>query len=538
MIVPPRKLMNVGAAVASALMAHRWTRADTGHAAQRRSFAALTEQMAQTAFGRTAGIEAGMRYEKFRARVMPRTYDALSPFIERMQRGEPAVLWPGRCNLFVRSAGTVDGRAKFLPVTRAFQRHLRTAEFRSLLFYTIRVGHTRVLHGRHLKLGSAAALEAPPGASRGGVLAGDLGAIASRHAPFWLSRHAYPPGAAGHAEAWPARLQAIADHARRHDVRLLAGIPNWLLLLGEALRASAADRSNAVADLRTLWPHLECLVHEGIPLAPFAEELKTLVGSSVSFHEIYLAAEGFIAAQDADAASGLRLLVDTGLFFEFLPMTVFDSGNLDHLGGRAVPLDEVRVGIDYALMLTTPAGLCRYLTGDVIRFVSTGVPRVAYVGRTSLRLDAFGEHVDEKTVTESLAAVCQRHGWTVVSFHLAPVFASTLTGQTRGRHEWWIELKAPTIETPTANILSPELDGELARRHGGYLLKRDEGTLDEPVVRLVMPGVFAQWMKKHDRWGGQHKMPRCRSDRVVADQLAELSRFYIETKPPYFVRQP
>jgi hypothetical protein len=230
-------------------------------------------------------------------------------------------------------------------------------------------------------------------------------------------------------------------------------------------------------------------------------------------------------------------MVNAGLFFEFLPMPAFDEANLANLGPRAVPLEGVQAGVDYALVLTTPGGLCRYVIGDVVRFLSTDVPRLIYVGRTSLQLSAFGEHVIEKALTDSLLAVCHRHGWTVVNFHVAPVFANTLTGQTRGSHEWWIELRAPTVETPTANVIGPELDAELKQRNDDYLGKRKGGGLAPPVIRLVMPGVFEQWMKKNGRWGGQYKMPRCRSDRTVADQLAELSRFFVESPPPYFVRR-
>jgi hypothetical protein len=189
------------------------------------------------------------------------------------------------------------------------------------------------------------------------------------------------------------------------------------------------------------------------------------------------------------------------------------------------------------LLLTTPAGLFRYLSGDVVRFVSTDVPRLIYVGRTSLQLTAFGENVVERDLTDTLVAVCQHHGWSIVNFHVSPVFAGMLTGQMRGCHEWWIELKAPTVETPTANVIGPELDTELMRRSEDYAAKRRSHGIDAPAVRLVMPGVFEQWLRKNNRWGGQYKMPRCRSDRQVANQLAELTRFYIETRPTYIARR-
>jgi len=538
MIVPPKGLVNIAMGVKSARIGWRLRRPDPGHADQHRIWAALTRPLSTTVFGRGAGLEAGMRYETFRSRVPPRTYESLAPYLERMKRGEPDVLWPGRCPFFALSSGTTAGRSKFLPVTRELLGHFRRAGLNSLLYYTARVGHTRVCRGRHLFLGGATALTPVDAAHPSAALAGDLSGITALNLPAWVERHWYEPGRdIAQMDDWPAKLQAIAQRTLHRNITLVAGIPTWLLMLAEAVRAQAAQEGAAVPNLKALWPHLECLVLGGVPLAPFADELRLALGPGVNFHEVYPASEGFIAAQDADAAHGLRLMVDAGLFFEFLPMSAFDQANLAHLGDKAVPLEGVRAGTDYALLLTTPAGLCRYLIGDVVRFVSTDVPRLVYAGRTDLQLSAFGEHVIEKELTESLLAVCRRHGWTIVNFHTAPVFANTLTGQTRGGHEWWIELKTPTVETPTANVIGPELDTELKQRNDDYRGKRQGDGLELPLVRLVMPGVFEQWMKRNGRWGGQNKMPRCRSDRGVADQLAELSRFYTEARPPYIVRR-
>ena len=262
-----------------------------------------------------------------------------------------------------------------------------------------------------------------------------------------------------------------------------------------------------------------------MPLAPFAEELRQNLGSGGNFHEIYAACEGLIAAQDASGPRGLRLMAHSGLFFEFIPMSVFDEHRGEHLGDKAVPLAGVKPGVDYALLLTTPAGLCRYVLGDVVRFVCTEPPRLTYVGRTRHQLNAFGEHVTEKVITETLTAVCARHNWSTVNFHVAPLAISSTTGRTTGHHEWWIELKPGTHETPTGPLLEGELDAELQRLHEGYRLKRKNSDMRPPVVRLVMPGLFAQWLTANGKWGGQHKMPRCRSDRAIADVFASLAQF-------------
>jgi hypothetical protein len=537
MIAPPRGLVNFAAELLSARTARRLRKVDSGHAAQRSALAGLTARMAVTSVGRAAGIEAGMPYETFRARVPPRTYEAFVPHIERMKRGEPDVLWPGQCSFFAVSSGTTAGRAKCLPVTEALLAHFRKAALESLLYYTARVGHTGVFLGRHLFLGASTQLSPIEEAKPHLAYAGDLSGITALNLPGWAEKYFYEPGPeVAQMSDWPARLQAVAERTLRCDITLVAGIPNWVLSLADAVRARAAQGKASALNLKALWPNLECFVHSGAPVAPFATELRAALGTEVNFHEVYLASEGFIAAQDADTIGGLRLMTAAGLFFEFVPMTVFDEKNLDRLGQGAVPLEGVKTGVNYALLLTTPAGLCRYVIGDVVRFTSTKVPRLVYVGRTDLQLNAFGEHVIEKEVTDALLAVCQRHGWTIVNFHVAPVFANTLTGQTRGCHEWWIELEVPTIETPTANVLSPELDTEIRRRNDDYQAKRAGRGFEPPTVRLVMPGVFEQWMKQQGRWGGQHKMPRCRSDRLVADQLAELSRFYVEKPPPHVVR--
>jgi len=177
----------------------------------------------------------------------------------------------------------------------------------------------------------------------------------------------------------------------------------------------------------------------------------------------------------------------------------------------------VRIGENYVLLLTTPAGLCRYVVGDIVRFVSTEPPRLLHVGRTHLRLNAFEENLLEKELTDSLVAVCQRHNWTITNFHVAPLVVSSLIGQTRGRHEWWVELRPNTNETPTGPIIAGHLDVDLATRSESYARKRLRNQMDAPIVRLVMPGFFAHWLDDQKMWGGQNKMPRCRSDRLIAD---------------------
>lgn len=527
MFSPTRSLLNVGVSFLTTRAARKLRDGAGAVGDQERALGRLLTGFSTTAYGHTWHLDAKMTFPQFQARAPLQTYESLIPYIERMKSGEADILWPGHCNFYAVSSGTTAGRTKYLPVTGAMLEHFRKAGLDSLLYYTARVGHTGIFHGKHLFLGGSTTLSRLEQAKNIEAYAGDLSGITALNLPGWVEKHLYEPGAdIAQIADWPAKLQAIAERTWNRDITLLAGIPSWILILAEAVKARASRGKVKPTHLRGVWPNLECLVHGGVPIGPFADELRAQIGPKVNFHEVYPASEGFIATQDSEAAFGLRLMTDAGLFFEFLPMRDYNPDNLALLGQRTVPLEGVKAGENYALVLTTPAGLCRYLIGDVVRFVSTDVPRLVYVGRTALQLSAFGEHVIEKELTDSLLAVCQRHGWTIVNFHVAPLFGDSAAGQRRGRHEWWVELRPYTQETPTGPVLAAELDTELKRLNDDYEAKRNGGGLEPPVVKLVMPGVFEHWMRTKDKWGGQNKMPRCRSDRQIADELRQIARFH------------
>jgi hypothetical protein len=489
-------------------------------------FRHLTSKLAQGSFWKAQGVAPAMAYSEFRRKVPLSTYEDLAAHIELMKKGEPDVLWPGRCQIYSVSSGTTAGRTKYIPVTEPMLDHFRQCGLDSLLWYTSRVGHAGIFRGRHLFLGGSTTLAPIPESEPFEAYAGDLSGIAALNLPRWVENYYYEPGPEiAQMSDWPAKIAAITERTAHVDISLLAGIPSWILILAESLRASMTRGKARVEHLQAIWPNFECFVHGGVPITPFYDELRSLLGPTVNFHEVYPASEGFIAAQDADSAAGLRLMADAGIFYEFLPMSEFEESRLPMLGEKALPIEGVKEGVDYAVVMTTPAGFARYVIGDVIRFVSTKPARLAYVGRTKLQLSAFGEHVIEKQVTDALFAVCRRNGWTIVNFHVAPIFLSSVTNKLRGRHEWWVELKPGTLTTPTGPIMAVELDAELKRLNEDYEAKRSGGALDAPFVRLVMPGVFEQWMRHHGKWGGQNKVPRCRSDRVIADELGQALQF-------------
>jgi len=496
---------------------------------QKASLGELMPKLAKASHWRGTGIVPGMEYPEFRSIVPVNTHAGLAPQIERMRRGEADVLWPGRCDLFALTSGT-GGPRKLIPVTDALLQHFRHAGLDALLYYTVRVRHAGAFRGRHLVCGSPTTLvklDRPELAPEHPGFAGDISGLTALTLPEWAERHLYEPGAAAaKVTDWESRLQAIAARAETKDITLIAALPTWGLTLANLLRDRWSKPNRRIRNLQGNWPNLECFVHTGMSIAPFAEELRDVLGPAVTFHELYAATECLIAAQDTATGRSLRVMADTGIFFEFIPQAVYDEKRLPEMAAKAVPLADVATGIDYVVLVTTPGGLVRYVLGDVVRFASTQPPRLTHVGRTDQRLNSFGENISEREVTQALVAVCQQRGWKIVNFHVAPQTSvrSFGRGQT-GRHEWWIELRPGTLTTPTGVAMAGNLDAELCRLSESYERQRAAAVLDPPVVRLVMPGIFNHWMGFAKKLGGQHRMPRCTTDRTIAQELASLTNF-------------
>jgi len=485
------------------------------------------KRAAGTEYGKLHGVEAGMSLADWRERVTLSHYESLAPYIKRMMNGEVGVLWPGRCDLFAVTSGTTEKWTKYLPVTREMQAHFRRAGQDAVLYYAVRTGGGAIFRGKHLLFGTSTARLQMEGGGEHAAYVAELSGIMVSSLHPWIKNHLCLPGReVAEMPDGEERVLAIAQRCVGGDITMLAGIPGGVLRLAEAVLQESARQGRPAATLKEVWPSLECVIHGGVPVGPYASELWQRCGEGVKLHEIYLAAEGFIAAQDAEPFMGLRLMTDQGIFYEFLPLADFDLQSEESLGAKAVTIAEVKSGVDYVLLLTTSAGLCRYVLGDVVRFISTEPPRLVYVGRTELQLSMVGERVSEKELTDVLSTVCRRQGWQVVNFHVAPKFGDAEFGSKRGCHEWWLELRPGTEATPTGPVIAAQLDAELQLINPGYAARRIEGRLGEPLVRLVMPGIFEHWQRGEGRWGGQQMILRCRGDREIADALAKLTRFY------------
>jgi hypothetical protein len=500
---------------------HRLKSPDHDIRAQHAAFARLMNQLARTSFGRSQGITARMSYTDFREKIAPRPYASFAPHLNRMAAGESGVLVPGKCPLFVETAGTT-GPPKLLPVPEAMLAHFRKALSDALFHHAHRAGHTGVFLGRHLQLGASTAVRETHGIHRTS-LEGILTLCVSR----WVDANlCAPPGRVAQMPEGTEKIAATAATMLKRDVTLIGGTPASLQALAETvLKSVGLDKSDASL-LETVWPNLECCVHTGTPLGFFEDSLRPLLGSAVKFHEIYAAAEGIFAAQDGGHPAAMRLISDAGVFFEFLPAAEYHESTVERAGAHCLPLEKIKTGTDYVLIVTTPAGLCRYATGDIVHFVTASPPRLRFVGRAGFRLNTVGENVSEYDLFKSLQAVCSRHGWSPIAFHVAPYEQRLGPGLVAHVHEWWLELGTHTVKTPMANVLGPELDSELLRRNADYAQRRRNNLLGAPQIRLVIPGVFERWSQQQGVSAGARKILPCRPDRLVADQLASLAPFH------------
>ena len=529
MLDPHKSLMAFRTNLMTAKEHRRLKKQGTEIQDQHDAFAKLIPQLAKTNYGRTHEITAKIDYPFFQENTPLASYEQIEPYVQKMIEGSPNELWPGTCRFFGVTSGTSNNKPKRIPVTEEMLQHFQSAELQSLLYYTSRTGHAGIFKGRHLHLGGIN----PVVPYNNTTFTGDLCAITELVLPHWMNENLHEPDLSiAQITDWDQKLEAIASHVVGKDLSLINGIPNWIGSFIETVDKQLATNGSSIKNISSLWPNLECICHHGIPISPYLNELSTKAGKTIHFHETYPTAEGFIAAQDSQRADGLRLMCNTGIFFEFLPVTRMDKSNLASCAPYAIPLSEVTTGIDYALIVTTPAGLCRYFLGDVVRFQSTTPPRLIHIDRADSMANAFQEGLTTKDITGAITTICNIRNWTLTEFHLAPIFKNENSLRVAGRHEWWVELKPPSKATPISEKIEKALDAHLSKANPIYEAKRTQNTLGSPLVRLVMPGVFKNWMKKHNKWGGQNKMPRASADRQIADELMKLAGVFKNQECP------
>ncbi|GAA4501557.1 GH3 auxin-responsive promoter family protein [Hymenobacter ginsengisoli] len=465
-----------------------------------------------TDWGRRYGYAPALSASEFAERVPVSTYEQLYPELEKVLRGQPNVLWPGTAPRWqARSSGTTNARSKYLPVTTEalHDNHYRAGRD-MLALATHHYPSQRVIGGKTLSLGGSVG----PSPFGSHAVAGDVSALIMQSLPGWAQALRTPPLPLALLDEWEEKIERIAQHVLRQDVRVLAGVPTWILvLLRRVLDLAGAQ------DLRQVWPRLGLFLHGAVAFGPYRSLFDELMpGGQLRYLEIYNASEGYFALQDEPGSPDLLLLLEHGIYYEFLPAEQFDSPD-----PRPVPLEDVTIGPSYALVISSSAGLWRYLVGDTVRFTSLRPYRVRITGRTKHFLNAFGEEVVVENAEAAIAAAARATGCAVRDFTAAPVYFAAASGTSRGGHEWAVELSGPP---PTdAARFSQLLDSELRKINSDYDAKRHRDlALAPPRVHFVPTGTFETWLRHRGRLGGQRKVPRLANSRQVLEEVLALVR--------------
>ena len=478
---------------------------------QARQLARLVGSAASTRFGRDHGF-AGIRdVADYQARVPLRTYQQL--WDDYWRTGFPVlddVTWPGRIPFFAVSSGTASGKVKHIPCSLAMVGSNKRAALDTVFQHVGSNPDSRMLDGGFFMLGGSTDLkELAPG-----VRAGDISGIAAIRQPFWAKPFTFPPMELRFLTNWEEKIERMAPLSLERRIRGLSGAPGWLLVLFERLAALRPRTRGRIVDL---YPELELLIHGGVSFAPYKGRFDALLeGSRVKLREVYAASEGYVASADRGPGEGMRLVTDNGLFYEFVPVEELGSPDpTRHWVGN------LETSVDYAIALTTCAGLWSYLIGDVVRFVDRDPPRLLITGRTSYMLSSFGEHLSGELVETCVLAAARAICHDVAEFTVGTEFAQA-SGEW-GRHVYLVEFVGGVPDAQRLERFTAFLDAELGRRNEDYEERRAVPTgLKAPHVLAVPPGAFAGWMKSIGKLGGQHKVPR-----VLADQakLGDLRSF-------------
>lgn len=465
---------------------------------QQRVLRTLIAQGAHTVFGRTHKL-AQVRDHRDLVQAVPlRDYEALKPYLERVTAGEADVLWPGKPLYLCKTSGTTSG-AKYIPITRAsLPNHIGSAR-RALLAYIARTGNARFVDGKMIFLQGSPVLDRSKA-----IPSGRLSGIVANHVPAYLLKNRLPSMAINSIPDWETKVDAIVEETMDADLRLISGIPAWVQMYFERLLARTGK-----PDVKSVFPNFSLFVYGGVNYAPYRDRMHALIGGAVDSVELFPASEGFIAYQDQAPDAGLLLVLDNGIYYGFVP-----TGHDARGERRVLSIDEVELGVNYALVLYTNAGLWGYEIGDTVRFVSLDPPRIVVTGRTKHFTSAFGEHVIAEEVEGALREAMSTLPCTVVEFTMAPQLHPADGGLPH--HEWFIEFASPPADMPA---FTRAMDEALQRRNIYYRDLITGHVLRPLVVRTVQPGGFARWMKAHGMNDAQSKMPRLANDRRYVEGL-------------------
>ncbi len=463
---------------------------------QQSIFNHLIKAAAKTEFGKEHQFESVKVYEDFATQVPIRDYEAFKPYIEKIKQGKHNILWKGQPIYFAKTSGTTSG-VKYIPITKdSIPNHINTAR-NALLCYMAETSNTKFADGKLIFLSGSPELERV-----GGVPTGRLSGIVNHHVPKYLRANQLPSYETNCIEEWEEKLDKIVEETISQNMTLISGIPPWMQMYFDRLQKKSGKK------IGDLFPEFSVMVQGGVNFEPYKSKLYESIGRKVDCIELFPASEGFFAFQDSQEAEGLLLNTNSGIFFEFVPATEIFNDNPTRL-----TLKDVKVGENYALIISNNAGLWAYNIGDTIKFVSTSPYRIIVSGRTKHFISAFGEHVIVEEVEAALLKAATEENIHITEFTVAPLIA-----QNNGKsfHEWFIE-----FENTPANMaaFAKKIDDNLRLKNVYYDDLISGNILEQLHITAVRKNGFIDYMKSIGKLGGQNKLPRLSNDRKVADEL-------------------
>ena len=446
-------------------------------------------------------------YQDFAERIPVTTYEENDSLYQRARKGESNIFWPSPIKWFAKSSGTTSTKSKFLPVSNESLEDCHFAASKDLLcLYLNNNPDSELFVGKSLRLGGSKELY-----EQNGTVFGDLSAILIDNMPFWAEFSSTPSNEVSLMPDWETKMQAIVNETINENVTSLVGVPSWVLVLLNNVLETTQKKN-----LFEVWPNLEVYFHGGVSFDPYVEQYKKILPrNSFRYYETYNASEGFFAIQDQNESKELLLMLDYGIFYEFIPMDTYESSD-----EKVIPLSEVEKEKNYAIVITTNAGLWRYKIGDTVRFTSINPYRIKVTGRTKHHINVFGEELIIENAEAALRKASKLMHSEIVDYTAGPIF---MEGKEKGAHEWVIEFKKAPDNTETFKQL---LDALLQEVNSDYEAKRyNNTTLNFPIIHIARKDLFNEWLKKHDKLGGQHKVPRLSNTREYIDELLAMNHF-------------
>lgn len=475
------------------------------HEVQNELLLNLIQRAKHTEIGKKYDFSSVLTYEQFADRVPVAAYEDVEPLIERSRKGETNIYWPEPIRFFAKSSGTTNAKSKFIPVSSdALENCHYKAGKDMLCLYLNNNEESQLFTGKSLRLGGSKQLY-----EDNNTVFGDLSAILIDNLPLWAELGSTPSHKTSLMNEWTEKMKAIVKETKNENVTSLLGVPSWLMvLLNNVLQDTGKN------NLLELWPNAEVYFHGGISFEPYRDQYKKMFPKdSFRFYENYNASEGFFAIQDRNNADDMLLMLDYGIFYEFIPMDTFGTSNQ-----KTVSLAGVEINKSYAVVITTNSGLWRYLIGDTVRFTSLSPYRIKITGRTKHYINVFGEELMIENTDTAIAKTAKEFNVDIVEYTVAPVF---MKDKEKGAHEWMIEFKKNPDDL---KAFTKRLDENIQGINSDYEAKRyNSMTLKELVLNVAQPDLFHLWLSKKDKLGGQNKIPRLSNDRCYLEQLKELN---------------